>query len=354
MPGLGGYKYTACRAGPKLGRILGGASTPALVHAAYAASTWNKVDSALNTFENFCKDCNVTAVWPLNQETVNGFIHWCTFVRKLSPNTITSYMSHLKMIHNLRGVDDSSCTSFLSKAQIRGAKNLKFYSEEKSQVKKVMTLPLLKILGHSIAISNWSNRSKIVLWSAFCTAFFGSFRLGELLPKHENSFNKFECLLWSDIKFFDDESVQIHVKIPKTRNPNGEIVSLFRFPNENCCPIEALKCLLTLSKCNVSSDIPVFSFESGKYLTIDKMNMFIVKFLEPFIGDDAKFYSCKSFRAALPSALATFPHIGNDVSIKRWGRWNSDAFERYTRLSHAAKKELFERFANALRSNYNI
>jgi hypothetical protein len=44
MPGLGGYKYTACRAGPKLGRILGGASTPALVHAAYAASTWNKVD----------------------------------------------------------------------------------------------------------------------------------------------------------------------------------------------------------------------------------------------------------------------------------------------------------------------
>jgi hypothetical protein len=79
------------------------------------------------------------------------------------------------------------------------------------------------------------------------------------------------------------------------------------------------------------------------------MNVFIVKFLEPFIGDDAKFYSCKSFRAALPSALATFPHIGNDVW---WGRWNSDAFERYTRLSHAAKKELFERFAFALRSNY--
>ncbi len=95
-----------------------------------------------------------------------------------------------------------------------------------------------------------------------------------------------------------------------------------------------------MSKCNTSSETPVFSFGNGKYLTIDKMNVFIVKFLEPFIGDDAKFYSCKSFRAALPSALATFPHIGNDVSIKRWGRWNSDAFERYTRLSHAAKKEL--------------
>ncbi len=90
------------------------------------------------------------------KETVRTFIHWCTFVRNLSPNTITLYMSHLKMIHNLRGVDDRSCTSFLSKTQIRGAKNLKFYSEEKCQVKKVMTLPLLKILGHSIANSDWS------------------------------------------------------------------------------------------------------------------------------------------------------------------------------------------------------
>jgi hypothetical protein len=107
-----------------------------------------------------------------------------------------------------------------------------------------------------------------------------------------------------------------------------------------------------MSKCNALSEIPVFSFENGRYLTIDKMNVFIVKFLEPFIGNDAKFYSCKSFRAALPSVLATFPHIGNDVSIKRWGRWNSDAFERYTRLSHAAKKEVFERFTNALCSNY--
>jgi hypothetical protein len=166
-----------------LGRILGGASTPALVHAAYAASIWNKVDSALNNFENFCKDSNISAVWLLNQETVNGFIHWCTFVRNLSPNTITSYMSHLKMIHNLGGIDDSSCTSFLSKAQIRGAKNLKFYSEEKSQVKKVMTMPLLKILGHSIAISDWSNRSKIVLWSACCTAFLAVLDLENFCQK---------------------------------------------------------------------------------------------------------------------------------------------------------------------------
>jgi hypothetical protein len=182
--------------------------------------------------------------------------------------------------------------------------------------------------------------------------FFCSFRLGELLPKTENSFNKFECLLWSDVRFFEDESVQIHVKISKTRNPNGEMVSLFKFPNENCCPIEALKCLLKMSNCDSSSEIPVFSFGNGKFLTIDKMNGFIVKFLEPFIGADAKLYSCKSFRAALPSALATFPHIGNDVSIKRWGRWNSDAFERYTRLSYAAKKELLAKFSCALRSNY--
>jgi hypothetical protein len=81
------------------------------------------------------------------------------------------------------------------------------------------------------------------------------------------------------------------------------------------------------------------------------MNSYIVHFLKPQLGDQANFYSCKSFRAALPSALASYPHQENDVFIKRWGRWNSEAFERYTRLDHNAKKEIFSKFAAALRGS---
>jgi hypothetical protein len=50
----------------------------------------------------------------------------------------------------------------------------------------------------------------------------------------------------------------------------------------------------------------------------------------------------------LPSALASKPNIENDGSIKKWDRWKSEAFERYTRLDHIAKKAIFEKFVNAL------
>ncbi len=81
---------------------------------------------------------------------------------------------------------------------------------------------------------------------------------------------------------------------------------------------------------------------------MNKLNGILEKLLKPHLGEDAKLYSCKSFRAALPSALAAFPNLGNKVAIKRWGRWNSEAFERYTRLNHNAKKEIFAHFSEAI------
>ena len=89
-------------------------------------------------------------------------------------------------------------------------------------------------------------------------------------------------------------------------------------------------------------------FQNGKFLTLKKMNDCIVYFLKPSIGQDAMSYSCKSFRAALPSALAAAPELGGKTQIKRWGRWDSEAFEKYTRLNHKAKRKIFDKIVCAL------
>jgi hypothetical protein len=47
-------------------------------------------------------------------------------------------------------------------------------------------------------------------------------------------------------------------------------------------------------------------------------------------------------------ALHTAAILENDVQIKRWGRWNSNPYERYTRLSHKAKKEISRNFVSVL------
>jgi hypothetical protein len=333
----------------RIARVLGTSRIRSeLIGAAYADNTWKKVDSALNTFEHFTREKKINVSWPLNVDVVSQFINWATFSRDLSPSTIVSYLSHLKLVHKLRGLDYSGVSNFICKTQIRGAQNLAFYDDFQHGNKKVMTLPLLQILGHQIASKDWSAHSKIVVWCAYNVAFFGSFRFGEIVAPSEHSFNKYETLLWSDVQFFDDGSICIHNKIPKTRVEKGEFISLFEFPDHNCCPVQALKCLKELSNIKGSEQTPVFTFSNGKFLTCKKANKLLTHFLEPHLGEEAAFYSCKSFRAALPSALSSFPLLGNEKSIKRWGRWTSNAYERYTRLNHRARKEIFTRFAEAL------
>jgi hypothetical protein len=51
---------------------------------------------------------------------------------------------------------------------------------------------------------------------------------------------------------------------------------------------------------------------------------------------------------SIKSALAKKPNVKNDRTIKKWGRWKSNAFERYTRLNHIAKKAMIEKFVKAL------
>jgi hypothetical protein len=334
---------------PRIFRVLGGPSPASdLLEAAYADSTWDRLCCTLNNFEKFEEDVKMKFAWPLNDNAIAYFIKWSVFVKKHALNTTSAYIANLKLIHRLRNLDFSACNSFSSKTQLKGAENLNYYNSSRSGNKKVMTLPLLKVIGHELSLLPWTDLSKSVTWTAMLCAFYGSFRFGELVPKNSSIFNEAENLLWSDIKFVDSDSVIIHNKIPKTRNPNGEFISLFRFPDEAYCPINALLNLKKLSKVSGCEKIPVFSFGKNNYLTIRKVNEVLFFTLSRNIGSEASAYSCKSFRAALPSALSSNPKLENDINVKRWGRWHSNAYERYTRLNHRAKGKLFQKFAKAL------
>jgi len=235
----------------------------------------------------------------------------------------------------VEGFDSNLSHSFNVKMAIRGVENLNLISKKSKNHRKAMTLPLLKIMGHEIAKKNWDKDTKVVVWSAMCTAFFGSFRLGELLSKKDFEFNSADTLLWGDVKFMADNSIQIKNKISKVRTPGGEKISIFAFPG-HCCPVAALKKLKNLSE--NSNNSPVFKFSSGKLFTNKNFNVITADCLSPYFGSKAKHYSGYSFRAGLPSALAGCFSLSSEKAIKKWGRWNSNCFEKYTRLNHEAKR----------------
>jgi hypothetical protein len=96
----------------------------------------------------------------------------------------------------------------------------------------------LKLLGNKIAVADWSTDSKRIFWTASCLAFFGSFRLGEILSPNDSIFSR-ETLTWDDIQIFEDHAI-INIRFPKSlRSKRGDFVDIFPFPD--CCPLSALK-----------------------------------------------------------------------------------------------------------------
>ena len=82
--------------------------------------------------------------------------------------------------------------------QLRGA-----HKEVSKKTKRAISMDMLKLLEHSIAIQDsWSIHKKSPRWSVVLVAWWGSFRIGELLLKLRHQFDAKKDLLVSDVKFY--------------------------------------------------------------------------------------------------------------------------------------------------------
>jgi hypothetical protein len=313
-----------------------------LVAASLATSSWNRHTAAVNSLEKFLRGRNLPLSWPLKLETVRSYVTWALNVRNMSPNSVSVYLSDLKLAHKLRSCPCNFDNDFFINSMIKGAKNLNLYANIFKPAKFVMTFPLLKILGHEIAESNWANETKIVVWAACCTAFFGSFQLGEILP--DKISNSPELLTWDQVHFTDSGSAIINIRFPKAiKKPQGDFVDIFKIDNCSYCPFSALTKLASVSTSNISSNTAVFSFPNGSPLTAKNFVVSIKGLLSKHIGSNALQLSGHSFRSAIPAALASNPNLATDHEIMIWGRWSSDSYKSYIRLKHEAKLAIFRK-----------
>ena len=213
-----------------------------------------------------------------------------------------------------------------------------------------MTLPLLITLGRRIADTNWPSLDKQVIWAAATTGFLGTVRMGEILASAEKSFSPASDLLWQDVRCSSPNSLLLHLKNPKSGIPGGEKVDLFEFPGYDCCPVQALRNLRTkqIEAGYTEENLPVFRFSSGKNLTCSIMNRTLASLLPDFHVPGHDTITCHSFRAGIPSVLAMFPDLVTSDQIKGWGRWQSDCYQLYTRLSLFEKESIFGKIKSAL------
>lgn len=261
----------------------------------------------------------------------------------LKSSTVQSYIHSISLLHDVSETSRNFCNNPVEKLILKGGKN-KEISSGKQKQRRIMTLPLLKLLGSELAKQGWDPKNTQVVWAAFCISFFTSCRMGEILAKTTDQINLCETLMWSDVKIYDDHCI-IHLKATKNRVVGGEFLDIFEFTGQGCCPLAAIK---KLSKLSYKKDGAVFTFTNGKNLTQPELNKIIKTLLKNKIGNEANYYSGHSFRAAIPSVLAKFPSETNNGYIKEWGRWTSDAYMSYTKLKKEQKKSLFSVISRVL------
>jgi hypothetical protein len=238
-------------------------------------------------------------------------------------------------------MDPSACSNFLAKTMLKGAKNIASYKATTKKPKFIMTLSCLKILGHEIASTDWTAIRKAVCWTACTLAFFGSFRIAEIVCPTDSTYSA-DTLVWSDVIFNDKLSVTVTIRHPKSNKTGGERVDIFSFTGHNCCPVKALDNLRKIRK--AAQHEPVFAFSEKEYLSKKHFNNLVAELLGKHIPD------CRilghSFRAGIPSALSAVPDLVTPEEIQAWGRWASDSYKAYTRLSHLGRKQIFEKYRN--------
>lgn len=301
-------------------------------------------------YSEFCGSFNISRKWPATLENIRAFVTWALSRKKLKPSTVKSYISSISTAQEMSGIKHEKYLSDKGIiSALKGAENISFLEGEENISRLAMNIHLLNIFGHRLELENWSEFSKQTVWAAAKLSFFTSCRMGEILLQKECEFDAKTTLLWGNVKFMDKEEAIVYLPYTKTTGFKGAILDVFPSGVDSNCPVKALERLKKLAIENGSFDEgkPVFAFKSGKFLTMATFNKMLSNLLSDF-EDERNKISCHSFRAAIPSAIASCPDKFKVSEVREWGRWATDTYKRYTRQERDSKRILFNKILSML------
>jgi hypothetical protein len=123
------------------------------VHASIAASMWSRYATATgwHTFKTFQQQAGNEFPWPLSRSTLQAFVGYCLVERRLKPSSVKFYLSSLMKLHKLKVFQDFKMEDSTISALLRGAANLMMSGPSQPSLnRRVMTMPILKLLGHQL------------------------------------------------------------------------------------------------------------------------------------------------------------------------------------------------------------
>jgi len=291
-------------------------------------STW----SAYRTVERMLKRCEIERgmrfKWPLGKEEVLIFIHWLITVRKLKSNTVNHYLAGLRNAHIRRGLEPPELRSVFVQQILKGRANMEAKLQVGGKKRRAVTVKVMKKIKTALCQASWGKRERLLIWAVSTIAFFGAFRIHELLCKHESTFDPEQALLWEDMTVtgpMGNRTLSVKLKCPKERQAGRPTVVDILEVGGPLCPIKAYK--RWESREVHRRGEPMFHWPDGTPLTGRRFNVEVKRLLGSEATTAEGVISSHSFRSALPTILAEIGHSEDD--LKRIGRWSSRAYNAY-------------------------
>ena len=293
----------------------------------------------MHRFFKFCTTFNITSPFPLSEHLLCAYAAYLAD-QHLAPQTIKSYLSALRSWQISLGLPDprdNSSLPMLKRVQA-GINRMRSLRGTPTKVRLPITSHLLRRIKRALDASE--DLAKHVVWAIASTAFFGFFRLGELLPDSTGAFNEASCLTWGDVAVDHRNNptmVQVHLKRSKCDQFGAGTDVVVGLTGDELCPVAAIVRYLEVRGSRRSA---FFLHPSGE-VVVKAWFVGRVRRILQDLGEDQSQYAGHSFRigAATSAAMAGL----EDSTIQALGRWSSAAYLLYIRtpkesLAHMSAK----------------
>ena len=265
--------------------------------------------------------------FPLTEQLLCSFAAFLAD-QQLAPQTVKSYLSALRNTQISLGLPDprdQSSMPVLRRVQA-GISRLRMIKGSPPRLRLPITAHLLAKMQCFLATS--SNPDKIVVWAIAATAFFGFFRLGELLPTSHAAFNPATGLSWGDVAVDNQlapRMVQIHLKKSKCDQFGAGSDIVLGLTGMQLCPVTAILHYIQ----SRGGQAGPFFLKANKETASKPWFVAQIRVVLTNIGLPQHQYAGHSFRsgAATTAAAVGIP----DSTIQTLGRWQSAAFLLYIR-----------------------
>ena len=303
------------------------ASVQSYFQAGLAPATHRSYQAALKRFHEFCTHYNICNPFPLTEHTLCYFTAYLAD-KGLAPQTGKSYLSAVRSMQISLGFPDpreQSSLPILKRVQA-GISRLRMSRGSPPRIRLPVTAQILSQIRQTLAAA--TSQDRLAIWAIAAVAFFGFFRLGELLPESAHSFNPATDLAWGDIAVDSHSTptmLQIHLKKSKCDQAGRGADIVIGRTGCKLCPVSAVLHYITAR----GDQAGPFFINSSKETITKAWFVARIRELLGSIGLPQHQYAGHSFRigAATTAAMAGV----EDSMIQTLGRWHSAAFLQYIR-----------------------